>query len=115
MRLAPIRLMAWCAGAVAGGLSYGWVLSRWTDASYPYSDSLILSFSVAAQILLLERVAENWLGWIVVNTIATPLYCAKGLYLTSFVYAAFWLNAVWGHRQWRLIAERAAALPEREQ
>ncbi len=97
------RFVRWCGIAVVAAGVYGSFLSRWTDASFPYTDSVVLSFSVLAQILLLERLVENWLCWMVVNVIAVPLYFAKGLYLTSAIYAIFLVNAVCGYRHWRRI------------
>lgn len=90
--------------AIAGSLAavgYGWLLHRFTDAYAPFLDSVILAFSVLAQLLLMGRRLETWWCWIVVNTIAVPLYGTRGLYLTSLLYAAFWVNAFFGLAKWR--------------
>lgn len=108
--LGLLRFLRWSVVAAVLGLAYGWFLSCWTDASYPYFDSLILSFSILAQTLLLERLVENWLGWIVVNTIAVPIYAAKGLLLTSAIYGVFLGNAFYGVWRWRRLS---AGLRER--
>lgn len=93
------------ATAVAAG--YGWLLWRFTDAYAPFLDSIVLAFSVLGQLLMMERRVENWWSWLLVNTIAVPLYASRGLYVTSVLYAAFWVNAIVALRKWRAIAGAA--------
>lgn len=90
------------ATAVAAG--YGWLLLRFTDAYAPFLDSIVLAFSVLGQLLMMERRVENWWSWLLVNTIAVPLYASRGLYVTSVLYAAFWVNAIVALRTWRALA-----------
>ena len=112
----PVRHSApgFLAAATAAGLvvaaGYGWLLHRFTDAYAPFLDSIILAFSVLGQLLLIWRRVENWWCWLLVNTIAVPLYAARGLYVTAVLYAGFWINAVVSLRKWRGLA--AAASPE---
>lgn len=89
---------------VAVTLGYGWLLARFTDAYAPFLDSIILAFSVLGQLLLMERRVESWWCWLLVNTIAVPLYASRGLYLTGVLYVAFWVNAVLSLRHWTRLA-----------
>jgi len=82
-------------------LGYGWLLHRFTDAFAPFLDSIILAFSVIAQFLLMGRRIETWYCWLLVNSIAVPLYCRRGLFLTALLYAAFWINAIVSLFHWR--------------
>jgi nicotinamide mononucleotide transporter len=96
------------ASGIAGvlvTLGYGWLLHRFTDAYAPFIDSTILAFSVVGQLLLIDRRVENWWCWILVNTIAVPLYALRGLHLTALLYAAFWVNAVVSLVRWRRLAD----------
>ena len=86
-------------GAVSA-LGYGALLHVWTDAYAPFLDSMVLSFSVVAQMLLLQRRLENWPVWVLVNTMAVPLFASRGLYLTSALYAVYWINALVSWRHW---------------
>ena len=88
--------------AVAGG--YGWLLYRFTDAYAPFLDSMVLAFSVLGQLLMIGRRVESWWCWLLVNTIAVPLYASRGLSLTAVLYAAFWVNAVVSLIHWRRLA-----------
>lgn len=82
---------------------YGYLLFSLTDASYPFIDSMVLAFSIVAQLLLMSRKLETWIFWIIVDVIAVPLFASKGLYLTSFIYFCFLINAVFGLRNWTRI------------
>src|SRR6185295_430760 len=88
------------AGIVVAG-SYGWLLHRFTDAYAPFLDSVVLAFSVLGQFLLMGRRYESWWCWLLVNTIAAPLYLSRGLHVTAILYAAFWMNALIALVCWR--------------
>ena len=85
----------------AVAIGYGWLLHRFTDAYAPFLDSLVLAFSVLGQFLLMGRRYESWWCWLLVNTIAVPLYISRGLQVTAALYAAFWVNAVVALVRWR--------------
>ena len=97
--------VAWIvpAGAVATA-GYGALMHYYTNAFAPFMDSAVLVFSVAAQLLMMQRRVENWPFWILVNTIAVPLYASRELHLTAVLYAFLWVNAVVSWRSWRKLA-----------
>lgn len=82
-------------------LAYGSLLYYLTDAFAPYIDSAVLVLSILAQFLLVKRKFESWYFWILVNTISVPLFASRELYLTSFLYFVYWLNAFYGLWQWK--------------
>lgn len=80
---------------------YGFSLHYFTDAYAPFLDSGILVFSVIGQWLLMQRRLECWIFWLLVNTIAVPLFASRELYLTAFLYSAYWINAIIAYHYWR--------------
>jgi len=86
-------------GIVVGGL-YAMLLYRFTDAYAPGWDTALLVGSVIGQILLMNRKIENWGFWLLVNTIAVPLFVSRGLHLTACLYAAYWIHAIIAYRKW---------------
>jgi nicotinamide mononucleotide transporter len=108
----PARKLWWqlLAGTL-GMLGYGALLHRFTDAYAPFLDSTVLAFSIVAQLLMMRRHVQSWPFWLLVNSIAVPLYASRGLYLTSVLYAVYWINAVVSWRHWLHLrgAEPAAA------
>jgi len=95
-------LLALCVviGLVTAGI-YAGLLYRFTDAYAPGWDSLLLTGSVIGQVLMMNRKLENWIFWLGVNTIAVPLFYSRGLHLTSVLYAAYWVHAVYAYVSWR--------------
>lgn len=101
----PSLIVASAALGAVVALGYGWLLHRFTDAYAPFLDSVVLAFSVLGQLLLIWRRVENWWCWLLVNTIAVPLYATRGLYITAALYALFWVNAVVSLVRWRRLAQ----------
>jgi len=87
---------------------YGYVLHSLTDAYAPFIDSAILMFSIIAQFLLMSRKQETWWFWLIVNTLAIPLYISRELYVTAVVYGGFWFNAWYGLYMWRKLSRTAS-------
>ena len=88
---------------VAVTLGYGALLHRFTNAYAPFADSVILAFSVLGQFLLMGRRIENWWCWLLVNTVAAPLYFSRGWVVTSLLYAVFWVNVIVSLWHWRRV------------
>ena len=99
---APRAVLAACALAgVVFAAAIGIFLHAKTDAALPYWDGFIFAGSVASQWLQARKALENWIGWIVVNSIAIGVYWAKDLYWFAVLYFLFWLMAWGGLRAWR--------------
>ncbi|WP_426196448.1 nicotinamide riboside transporter PnuC [Massilia sp. DWR3-1-1] len=96
------------AAALAVAAAYGALLLHFTDAYAPFVDSLVLALSVLAQLLLMKRRIENWAFWLLVNSLAVPLYASRGLYLTALLYACYWVHAIYAWLQWRRLARQPA-------
>ncbi len=107
----PVKHSSWrliatgCCAGVLVTLGYAALLRSFTDAAAPLPDSAVLAFSVLGQLLLMGRRVESWWCWLIVNTISVPLFASRGLYLTSVLYFAFWVNAVVSLRHWNRLAE----------
>ena len=102
--------LAWIVPAgVVSVVIYGMLLHTWTNAYAPFIDSAVLVFSIIAQFLLMSRRLETWGFWLLVNTVAVPLYYSRGLHLTAVLYAAYWINALVSWYWWHVQARRAAA------
>ena len=71
----------------------------YTEAA-PWLDAFIAAASVTSQCLMSIRKIENWVGWIVVDIVAVGVYCWKGLYPTTGLYAIFLALSVAGLLSW---------------
>ena len=84
--------------------AYGALLHFTTNAYAPFLDSAVLVFSIIGQVLMMQRRVENWAFWLLVNSVAAPLYLSRGLVLTAVLYAGFWINAIVSWRNWYRLA-----------
>lgn len=88
---------------VLSTIALGVFLSHYTNASLPYLDAILTIISLIAQWMIAKKMIENWLLWIVVNTIYIPLYVYKGLAFTSILYLLFLILAINGWYNWRKV------------
>jgi nicotinamide mononucleotide transporter len=82
-------------------LGVGYLMANYTQASFPYLDAATTCFAVMTTYLVAKKVLENWLYWIVINTVSIYLYFSKGLMLTTMLLIAYVIMAVAGYVMWR--------------
>ena len=92
--------MEWIAGASLLMLIWGTWQANHTDATVPYRDTFIASFSMASQVLQARKKLENWVGWVVVNSVAIVTYWSIGEIYWVFLYLVFWGMGISGWVAW---------------
>ena len=95
---------AWLTGIASGLAGSAIVIAlqlRYTDNPSPYVDSSLMVWSLVAQWMTARKWLENWILWVVVNTISIPLYITRELWITAVLYAGLWVLAIVGYVQWR--------------
>lgn len=93
----------WIPAYVLGSLVfYGVVLALVTSlgGTLAVIDSVILVFTVLAQILLDNKKIETWPVWVIVNVAAIYVYFHSGLFLVGVQYIFFLLNTLYGYYEW---------------
>ena len=79
----------------------GYFLSEHSSAAWPYVDSFTTWASVITTYLVARKYLQNWLYWIVIDTVSIPLYIDRGLNLTALLFVAYVVIAVYGYIKWR--------------
>lgn len=92
---------ALAATGVVCGVALGQTLNHFTDASLPFMDSILTSFSIVAQWMQTRKLLEAWLIWLAVDVFYVGMFLYKGLYPTAGLYAIFLYLAVLGFLAWR--------------
>lgn len=95
---------AWRNGTIIGILGSAAVIAfqlRFTDNPNPYVDSSLTVWSLVAQWMTARKWIENWILWIVINTISVPLYVKRELWITAVLFTALWVLAIFGYRDWK--------------
>ena len=85
----------------AAGLLLGLLFSTYTQASLPWLDSMLASFSLVASYWAARKYIESWAMWCVLDAIYVLMYLHKSLNLTAFLYFIFILLALNGWRMWK--------------
>jgi nicotinamide mononucleotide transporter len=81
----------------------GTLLQQYTSAAWPFVDSFTAWASVITTCLVVRKVLENWLYWLLIDSISLSLYIDRGLYLTALLFAAYLVIVVFGYVHWRKI------------
>lgn len=67
----------------------------------PLGDAFTTAASIVATWMLARKILENWLYWIVIDTVSLGMYIYKGLYITSLLFLIYSIMAVIGYLQWK--------------
>lgn len=90
----------WVGATLGVWLGWGWLMER-AGADLAYADALVFAVSVASQWLQARKKLENWLGWLVANTVAVGVFWTKEYYWFAVLYGIFWFMAAGGFMAWR--------------
>lgn len=93
------RLLMVCA-IISITITLGFLLHRYTDASFPWLDSFATSLAFTAQYLIARKKIENWLLWIPVNLIYIGIYLQKDLVLYVLLFTVYLGLAIDGYLTW---------------
>ncbi len=88
-------------GVLLVSLISGYLLEINTDAQLPYLDSFTTWGSVLTTYMVARKVLENWLYWIVIDSVSIYLYLDRGLYFTAGLFAIYVVLVVIGFVTWR--------------
>jgi len=87
--------------AVLGGVSAtAWFLTVHTDSTTPRMDALVSCLSIAAQLLMMRKILESWVIWILIDVLSLWLYSGKAAWVTLGLHAIYFLIATAGLIAW---------------
>lgn len=105
----PLRVHAVIIGfVVVLSLMSGYWLTNNTSAVWPYVDAFTTWGSVVTTWMVARKILENWLYWIVIDSVSMFLYVDRGLYLTALLFFAYVIIVIFGYFNWK--AEWARSL-----
>ena len=88
--------------ALIATLTYvsGSLLNSGTDANLPYLDSFTTWASVVTTFMVARKILENWLYWLVIDSVSIYLYLDRELYFTSLLFAIYIVIIFFGWFAW---------------
>lgn len=81
---------------------YGYLLTQW-GSNQPYVDGFTTIIAVMAQILMVFRFREQWVGWLVLNAVQIYLWSTVdggGNLAIMAMYTGFIANSLYGWYNW---------------
>jgi nicotinamide mononucleotide transporter len=111
-----VRPRRWHAAVLCGttlaSAALGAVMSGYTAAAFPYLDAFVTVASMVTTYMVARKILENWLYWLVIDSLSLYLYVARELYLYAGLFALYLVLVVIGwyrwHRDWRAQTAPAA-------
>ena len=108
----PLELHALAiGGSIAASAAIGWFMSRNTDAAFPYLDAFVLVSSLVTTYMVARKVLENWLYWLVIDSLSLYLYWQRGLFMYAWLFALYLVLVVIGFARWRRELQAQRAVP----
>lgn len=89
------------ASILAASLVSGYLLSRYSDAAYPYVDSMTTWGAIWATFLVARKVLENWWYWLVIDAASIVIYWSRDLHLTALLFAVYVAMIPFGLVAWQ--------------
>ena len=86
---------------VAASAVSGYLLSRYSDAVYPYVDSMTTWGAIWATFLVARKVLENWWYWLVIDAASIVIYWSRDLHLTALLFVVYVVMIPFGLIAWR--------------
>ena len=75
-------------------------LTAYSDAAFPYIDSLTTWFAIWATFLVTRKVLENWWYWLLIDSASILIYWSRDLHLTSGLFTIYVLLIPLGLISW---------------
>lgn len=79
----------------------GYIMANYTKADFAYLDTFTTVFAVFATYMLTKKVLENWLYWVIIDSVSIYIYINKGFYLTAILFVVYTVLAIFAFKQWK--------------
>jgi len=101
---AAAAIVAWAFGISALAERLDWL----PTPALLWRDTTTTVLNYFAQFLQARKRMENWVGWLIVNLLGIHIYWVKDSPIYAVQYGFFLILGIYGWRQWRRTAKRAA-------
>ena len=85
---------------IAISMLSGFVLIHFTNAAWPFWDSITTWGSVLTTYMVAKKVLENWFYWLVIDTISIVLFVERGFLFTALLYVIYLILVIVGYIKW---------------
>ena len=97
----PLKIHALAISCIVFlGLANGFLLYIYSDAAFPFIDSLTTWFAIWATYLIAQKVLENWWYWLLIDLASIFIYWSRDLKLTSVLFVIYFIMIPIGLFSW---------------
>ena len=97
----PFAVHGYALGAIGvASLISGYLLDNYTQAAFPYIDSMTTWGAIWATFLVARKVLENWWYWLVIDVASIFIYWLRDLQLTSLLFVVYVIMIPFGLVSW---------------
>lgn len=82
-------------------IPFGYFAKNYSTQALPYLDAFITAFSLIATWMTAKKIIENWLYWIVIDSLGILLFAYREFYLLALLNIIYTLIATAGYFKWR--------------
>lgn len=81
----------------------GFLLKSFSDAAFPFFDSLVTWGSIIATYMVAKKLLENWIYWLAIDSISIMLFISRDLFATSALFGIYVVIIFFGYSSWKKI------------
>jgi len=78
----------------------GLLLQQGTDARLPFLDSFTTWASVVTTFMVARKILENWIYWLIIDSVSIFLYLDRELYFTALLFVMYIVIIFFGWFSW---------------
>lgn len=78
----------------------GYLLTSHSQAAWPYLDSFTTWGSIVTTYMVARKILENWIYWLVIDSLSIFLYLDRGLYLYALLFMVYIVIVICGLLTW---------------
>ena len=90
---------------IGGGLLLsflvGFLFDKFTPAASTYLDAFTTVFSIITTALVTRKILDNWMYWIVIDSVYVYLYASRAGYLFALLNVVFVIISIFGFLEWK--------------
>ncbi len=90
---------------ISSGIALAYIGERYLGTNMAFLDAFTTGLLIVATILLVRRIIENWLYFIIADLIYLYIYGKSGAYLFVFIMIVYTIMAILGFKKWQAIKE----------
>ena len=84
----------------------GLLLKSYTDAVLPFFDAFVTWGAVVATYMVAKKLLENWIYWLVIDSISILLFISRDLLPTAFLFGLYIVIIFFGYKSWKKVLEK---------